>query len=98
MVDRSVRSLATLAVAASATFVAFAALSGCSPHRTFEDEVLSTRTSIVDAVQFRTFDTDEPVELKTQGAVAIDIDNFAGDVVVRADRDVKRTFVEVRRV
>lgn len=71
---------------------------GCSQHRTFEDEVLATNRNVKDALLARTFTTDEPIELKTNGAVAVDIDNFAGDVVIRADRNVKETVVEVRRV
>jgi hypothetical protein len=71
---------------------------GCASHRTFEDEVLSASRDVSDAFSARTFVADEPVELKTQGPVAVDIDNFAGEVVVRADRGVKRTMVEVRRV
>jgi hypothetical protein len=73
-------------------------VAGCAEHRTFEDEVLSTHRDVRDAFSAHTFVADEPVELKTQGPVAIDIDNFAGDIVVRADRKVERTFVEVRRV
>jgi hypothetical protein len=75
-----------------------AALASCAPHRTFEDEVYRTNTSLRDAASWRTFSTDEPIELKTAGAIAVDVDNFAGDVTIRADRKVERTFVEVRRV
>jgi hypothetical protein len=75
-----------------------AALASCAPHRTFEDEVYRANTSVRDAASWRTFATDEPIELKTTGALAVDVDNFAGDVTIRADRKVERTFVEVRRV
>ena len=82
---------------------AFAALSAatlvsCAPHRTFEDEVVGMHRSVRDAVLWRTFAADEPIELKTTGSLAVDVDNFAGDVTIRADRKVERTFVEVRRV
>jgi hypothetical protein len=73
-------------------------LSACAPHRTFEDEVVGANRAVQDAVMWRTFATDEPIELKTSGAIAVDVDNFAGDVTIRADRKVERTFVEVRRV
>lgn len=74
------------------------ATSGCAPHRTLEDELLRSGRSVGDAVRWRTFEAEEPVELKTTGALAVDVDNFAGPVVIRADRKVERTFVEVRRV
>jgi hypothetical protein len=105
MFDRSVLSMSRPqtsfwpASALLASFLAAASLvAGCAEHRTFEDEVLSTHRDVRDAFSAHTFVADEPVELKTQGPVAIDIDNFAGDIVVRADRKVERTFVEVRRV
>lgn len=72
--------------------------SGCRSHRTVEDEMTGFAQGAADAVRFRTFATDEPLELATHGPLAVEIDNFAGDVVVRADREVERTFVEVRRV
>jgi hypothetical protein len=86
--------------ACRATLFAAAAalLASCAPHRTFEDEVFRASDSVRDAASWRTFGTDEPIELKTTGAIAVDVDNFAGDVTVRADRKVERTFVEVRRV
>jgi hypothetical protein len=105
MFERSVLSMSrqqTSFLPVSVVLACFAAASslvaGCAEHRTFEDEVLSTHRDVRDAFSAHTFVADEPVELKTQGPVAIDIDNFAGDIVVRADRKVERTFVEVRRV
>lgn len=74
------------------------ALTACAPHRTFEDEVVGANRAVRDAVLWRTFTSDEPIELSTSGAIAVDVDNFAGDVTVRADRKVDRTYVEVRRV
>jgi hypothetical protein len=71
---------------------------GCAPHRTLEDQLYSTSQNIADAARFRTFTTDEPIELRTTGALAVDVDSFSGDVTVRADRKVDRTYVEVRRV
>ena len=88
----------SIAIASAIAASAFLVLSGCSSHRTIEDEVFAAHRNVHDALFARTFTTDEPIELKTTGAVAVDIDNFAGDVVIRADRNVTRTFVEVRRV
>ena len=73
-------------------------LVGCSPHRTPEDNLYATGRGVSDLFSFRSFAADEPVELATSGPLAVDIDNFAGEVVVRADRKVDKTFVEVRRV
>jgi hypothetical protein len=70
----------------------------CAPHRTLEDEVFASNRAVRDALSANTFATDEPIELKTTGSLAVDVDNFAGDVTIRADRKVDRTFVEVRRV
>lgn len=81
-----------------ATALAAGLLAGCASHRTIEDEVVDAAQGLSDAARFRTFHTDEPLELATHGPLAVDIENFAGDVVVRADRKVERTFVEVRRV
>ena len=98
MPDRPVSSLAAR-TCSGVLLAAFAtALTACAPHRTFEDEVFSANRAVRDAVSMRTFSTDEPIELKTSGALAVDVDNFAGDVTIRADRKVDRTYVEVRRV
>ncbi|MCX5652527.1 MAG: DUF4097 family beta strand repeat-containing protein [Planctomycetota bacterium] len=98
MPDRPVSSLAAR-TCRGVLLAAFAtALTACAPHRTFEDEVFSANRAVRDAVSMRTFSTDEPIELKTSGALAVDVDNFAGDVTIRADRKVDRTYVEVRRV
>ena len=98
MPDRPVSSLAAR-TCRGVLLAAFATvLTACAPHRTFEDEVFSANRAVRDAVSMRTFSTDEPIELKTSGALAVDVDNFAGDVTIRADRKVDRTYVEVRRV
>lgn len=81
-----------LAVAAAA------ALTGCAPHRSLQDDIVSANRAVGDALSLHRFVSDDPIELKTTGAVAVDVDNFAGSVTVRADRKVKRTYVEVRRV
>lgn len=88
---RPVRTL-ILGLAASAV------LAACSPHRTPEDNLYAAGRGVSDLFSFRSFTVDEPVELATSGPLAVDIDNFAGPVVVRADRKVEKTFVEVRRV
>lgn len=88
------RALASPAFALAAVL----AVPACAPHRTFEDEIFVTGQNIADAASWRTFACDEPVELKTTGALAVEVESFAGDVTIRADRKVDRTFVEVRRV
>ncbi|MFM7133069.1 MAG: hypothetical protein ACKO0W_01995 [Planctomycetota bacterium] len=85
-------------VVAAATAVALAALGGCAAHRTPEDDVLRARRVVNDLFNARTFAFEEPLELRTTGPLAVDIDNFSGSVTVRADRDVDRTVVEVRRI
>ncbi|MEY3142900.1 MAG: hypothetical protein RLY21_1393 [Planctomycetota bacterium] len=98
MPERPVSSLAARTCRGALLAALAAALTACAPHRTFEDEVFSTNRAVRDAISWRTFTTDEPIELKTTGALAVDVDNFAGDVTIRADRKVDRTYVEVRRV
>jgi hypothetical protein len=78
--------------------VAALAVTACAPHRTFEDEIFVRSENVADAARWRTFACDEPVELKTTGALAVEVESFGGDVTIRADRKVDRTFVEVRRV
>lgn len=85
--------------AAAVLAVAVASLPmGCAPHRSLQDEIVSAGRAVGDAASLRRFTSDDPVELETTGAVAVDVDNFAGDVTIRADRKVTRTVVEVRRV
>ena len=48
----------------------------------------------VDAMQFRTFTTDDPIELRTTGPLAVNVDNFAGDVIIKADPMAEATVVE----
>ncbi|MBI1304698.1 MAG: hypothetical protein GC172_13070 [Phycisphaera sp.] len=109
MVNRPLRALPSSCIAfawmpvavlpaALAALLALAGLSACAPHRTLEDEIVRSGQAVGDAARWRTFDTEEPLELKTTGALAVEVDNFAGPVVIRADRKVERTFVEVRRV
>lgn len=98
LVPSSARLLAPATVAVGLAASALLTMSACSPHRNLEDQILSTTEAVTDAAMAHTFTTDEPLELTTTGSVAVDIDNFAGDVVVRADRKVERTVVEVRRV
>ena len=90
MSERSVRPLAVALLAA--------AFAGCASHRTLEDEVARTGQSLSDVLEGKTFTTDEPVELKTSGPLAVHVENFGGDVVIRADAKAKCTLVEVRRV
>jgi len=96
MIDRPTAMRAAAAIALAAVLVPLGA--GCRSHRTVEDQVLHNDRNFRDAMMGRTFHTDDAVELKTNGPLAVDIDNFSGSVVVRADRDVTSTFVEVRRV
>lgn len=99
MTTRSDRRNALPRILLGAVLAAAAAtMPGCSSHRTIEDEVLGARRVVKDLFNARTFSYDEPLELQTSGPVAVDIDNFSGDVTVRADRGVKTTIVEVRRV
>jgi len=82
----------------SAALAAVPALCGCSSQHSLDERVAGNATAIRDAANFRTFRTDEPVELETKGAVGVVVDSFGGDVTVRADPTVKKTRVEVRRV
>ncbi len=45
-----------------------------------------------------TFSFDEPLELQTHGPLAIDLENFAGKVEIRADASFDKTVIEARRV
>jgi hypothetical protein len=95
MLERSVRpTLAFLALPALAALT----LTGCASHRSLEDEVVHSRKSVYDSMRGRSFSTDEPVELRTTGPLAVQVENFSGDVVVRADPKATTTVVEVRRV
>jgi hypothetical protein len=75
-----------------------AALGACASHRSIEDEIDHSNRRVVDALQFHTFTTDEPIELRTSGPLAVNVENFAGDVLVKADPMAESTVVEVRRM
>ena len=87
------RSVRPLTVALLST-----ALGACASHRTYEDEVTHSAEAVRDTLHGLAFTTDEPVELKTTGPLAVNVDNFAGDVEVRANPKALVTTVEVRRV
>ena len=74
------------------------ALGACAAHRSIEDEIDHSNRRVVDAMQFRTFTTDDPIELRTTGPLAVNVDNFAGDVIIKADPMAEATVVEVRRM
>lgn len=82
----------------SAALATLSALCGCSSRHSLGDHVDGHATAVRDTATFRTFRTDEPVELETRGAVGVSVDSFGGDVTVRADPKAKKTRVEVRRV
>lgn len=101
MHDRSVRAPFAVALATSLSTSLAAAIvlaGGCAQHRTAEDHLAGVANAVTDLASFRTFSYDEPVELRTDGPLAVDVESFSGDVVVRADRKSERTVVEVRRV
>ena len=82
---------------------AFAALTAvsvtaCSTQRPLDENLASTGQSLRDALALKTFTVDEPLELKTTGPLAVHVENFGGDVVVRGNPKAKHTTVEVRRV
>lgn len=94
MSDRPARPI----VAAFVTLATTLALGACAGHRTLEEEIDQSNLRVLDTLRMRAFDTDEPVEIRTSGAVTVDVENFAGDVTVRADPMADTTVVEVRRL
>jgi hypothetical protein len=58
------------------------AVTACAPHRTFEDEIFVRGQNVADAARWRTFACDEPVELKTTGALAVEVESFGGDITI----------------
>jgi len=90
---------ASLAVGIAATTALLATLAGgCAKHHSGDDVLFGATGALGDVFSGRTFAIDDPVELRTRGPLAVDVESFAGDVVVRADRKIDRTTVEVRRV
>ena len=98
MSDRPARPIVAAFVTLAATIATTLALGACAGHRTLEEEIDQSNLRVLDTLRMRAFDTDEPVEIRTSGAVTVDVENFAGDVTVRADPMADTTVVEVRRL
>lgn len=76
-----------------------AGLASCSTgSRSIEERVDGTGRSIADTLSLREFRDDAPIELQTKGAISVEVGNFGGDVLVRANPKHTVTTVEVRRV
>jgi hypothetical protein len=91
MLEGSVRSFVVIAA------VAVSAIAGCTATHPLDETVAGVRRDAREAVRSYTFSNDEPVELKTTGPLAFDVENFAGNVTIRADRKVTSTVIEARR-
>lgn len=95
----SARSVPTFATARLAAFVVLALTAGgCSTHRPFDEEVVLRTQNLRDTLHGNTYQLDEPLELQTKGTLSVDVENFGGDVLVRANPKLKTTVIEVRRV
>ena len=88
-------TLATLASLATALLV----IPSCSTYQAPERNMASAASVAKGFIAGgNTFKFDEPLELNTHGPLAIDLENFAGKVEIRADKSFTCTVIEVRRV
>jgi hypothetical protein len=78
--------------------LATASVAACAVDRPVDRSLAGTGQALRDALAFKTFDTDMPVELRTSGSLAVNVENFSGDVFVRGNPKAKVTTIEVRRV
>ena len=75
-----------------------ASVAACAADRPLDRNLSGTGQALRDALALKTFSEDEPLELRTTGAIAVHVENFGGDVYVRANPKAKVTTIDVRRV
>ena len=90
------RSLARTAVQTSLLVSLAAALSACAPGQP-DDVVIGGMHDIRRAASGVRWETDETIRLETTGVVSIDLDSFAGSVLVKANKNLSETLVTVER-
>ena len=90
------RSLARTAVQTSLLVSLAAALSACAPGQP-DDVVIGGMHDIRRAASGVRWETDETIRLETTGVVSIDLDSFAGSVLVKANNNLSETLVTVER-
>ena len=90
------RSLARTAVQTSLLVSLAAALSACAPGQP-DDVVIGGMHDIRRAASGVRWETDETIRLETTGVVSIDLDSFAGSVLVKANKNHSETLVTVER-
>ena len=90
------RSLARTAVQTSLLVSLAAALSACGPGQP-DDVVIGGMHDIRRAASGVRWETDETIRLETTGVVSIDLDSFAGSVLVKANKNLSETLVTVER-
>ncbi len=90
------RSLPRAAARISLLVSLAATLSACAPGQP-DDVVIGGMHDIGRAAYGVRWETDETIRLETTGVVSIDLDSFAGSVLVKANKNLSETLVTIER-